>query len=233
MGEQLTLALVFGAGFLSFASPCVLPLLPSFLSYVCGLSIQTDGKHYSWSERKRVLAHTAAFVVGLSTVFLALGWSASFFGTLLFDYSHILRTIGAIFIGLMGLKLLGAFSLPFLDREWRIHPGKPVSYLGSLLLGIAFAAGWTPCIGPILAAVLVLAGSQPQMALGYLAAYTVGLAIPFLLSALFMSSWPGLRRYLGVVQPVAGVILLIFAVLLATNWLAGLSTWFIARMSRI
>ena len=233
MGEQLTLALVFGAGFLSFASPCVLPLLPSFLSYVCGLSLQTGSKKYSWAERKRLLAHAAAFVVGLSTVFLALGWSASLFGRLLFDYSHVLRIIGAIFIGLMGLKLLGVFSLPFLDREWRMHPDRPASYLGSLFLGIAFAAGWTPCIGPILAAVLVLAGSQPQMALAYLAAYTVGLAVPFLLSALFLSSWSGLRRYLNVVQPIAGVILLVFAVLLATDWLTGLSTWFMAGMAGI
>ncbi|NLJ26203.1 MAG: cytochrome c biogenesis protein CcdA [Firmicutes bacterium] len=231
MGEQLTLALVFGAGFLSFASPCVLPLLPSFLSYVCGLSVQAGERGYSWAERRRILAHTIAFVIGLSTVFLALGWSASLFGTILFDYSHILRWIGAVFIGIMGLKLLGVVSLPLLDREWRFHPTGSVSYVGSLLLGVAFAAGWTPCIGPILAGVLVLAGSEPQMALAYLAAYTVGLAVPFLLSALFLSSWPTLRRYVNIVQPVAGAILLLFAVLLATNWLTGLSTWFIGKVT--
>lgn len=231
MAEQLTLALVFGAGFLSFTSPCVLPLLPSFLSYVCGLSVQTEARDYSWAERRRILAHTIAFVIGLSTVFLALGWSASFFGTILFDYSHILRWIGAVFIGVMGLKLLGVVSLPFLDREWRMHPSGSISYVGSLLLGVAFAAGWTPCIGPILAGVLVLAGSKPQMALAYLVAYTFGFAIPFLLSALFLSSWPTLRRYVNIVQPVAGAILLLFAVLLATNWLTGFSTWFMGKVA--
>lgn len=233
MGDQLTLALAFGAGFLSFVSPCVLPILPSFFSYVCGLSVQTETADYGWTERRRVLTHTAAFVLGLSTVFLGLGWSASIFGRLMFDYSHVLRWVGALFIGLMGFKLLGVVSIPFLDREWRFHPSSSANYFGSLFLGMAFAAGWTPCIGPILAAVLVLAGSQPQMALAYLLAYSMGLAVPFLLSALFLTSWPGIRRHLGVVQPIAGVLMLIFAVLLATNWLAGLSTWLMAKLGSL
>lgn len=232
MADQLTLAIAFGAGFLSFASPCVLPLLPSFFSYVCGLQVQGESTQVSWSERRRVLAHTIVFVLGLSTVFLALGWSASVFGRLLFEYSHILRWIGAILVGTMGLKLLGVLSLPFLDREWRFHPTSSASYLGSLLLGVAFAAGWTPCIGPILAGVLVLAGSEPQMALAYLMAYTLGLGVPFLISALFLTSWSGLRRHLNVVQPIAGVIMLVVAVLLATNWLTGLSTWLLIKLSR-
>jgi len=231
MGEQLTLALVFGAGFLSFASPCILPLLPSFFSYVCGLSAQPEGEKQSWAERMRVLTHTAAFVVGLSTVFLGLGWSASIFGKMIFEYSRLLRWVGAVFIGLMGLKLLGVISLPMLDREWRLYPASSVGYLGSVFLGVAFAAGWTPCIGPILAGVLVLAGSQPHMAMAYLVAYTAGLAVPFLLSALFLSSWSAFRRYLHIVQPFAGIILVVFAILLATNWLTGLSTWLIAKMA--
>ena len=147
MGDQLTLALAFGAGFLSFVSPCVLPILPSFFSYVCGLSVQTETADYGWTERRRVLTHTAAFVLGLSTVFLGLGWSASIFGRLMFDYSHVLRWVGALFIGLMGFKLLGVVSIPFLDREWRFHPSSSANYFGSLFLGMAFAAGWTLVLG--------------------------------------------------------------------------------------
>ena len=234
MTSQLSITIAFGAGLLSFISPCVLPLLPSFFSYVCGLTLQEQEESASmgWAERGRVVAHGAVFVLGLSTVFLALGWSASVFGQLLFGYSHILRWLGAVIVGAMGLKLLGVLSLPFLDREWRFHPTRTASYFGSLLLGAAFAAGWTPCIGPILAGVLVLAGSEPHMALTYLLAYTLGLGIPFLLSALFLTSWSGLRRYLHIVQPIAGVMMLIVAVLLATNWLAGLSTWLIIKLSR-
>jgi cytochrome c-type biogenesis protein len=231
MGEQLTLALVFGAGFLSFLSPCVLPLLPSFFSYVCGLSFQREIDDHTWAERRRVLIHTIAFVIGLSTVFLGLGWSASVFGKLLFEYSHVLRWVGAVLIGFMGLKLLGIVPLSVLDREWRLHPAPSMGYVGSLFLGMAFAAGWTPCIGPILAGVLVLAGSQPHMAMAYLLAYTAGLGVPFLLSALFLSNWSSMRNYLNIVQPIAGVILLIFAVLLATNGLSGLSTWFMAKLA--
>lgn len=169
---DLTLWLVFGAGFLSFISPCCLPLYPSYLSYITGISMQElrEGKVLL---QRQALLHTVFFILGFSIIFLALGYTVSFVGNLFTDYQVLLRKLGGIMVAVMGLVMLGILTPKLLMRDTRFEfKNKPVGYAGSVLVGITYAAGWTPCVGPILAAVLAIGATNPDQALLYTGAYT-------------------------------------------------------------
>jgi len=228
----LTLALAFGAGLLSFASPCCVPLVPAYLGYMTGMSVD-ELREAELGGRLRVARLAVSFVLGLAAVFALLGASASAAGELLLSFRPLVLKLGGLLIILFGLHLIGLFRLPFLLSEKRAEfagygnggPG------GAFLMGAAFAMGWTPCIGPVLAGILALAGQTQSvyqgMALLFL--YALGLGLPFVLVGLAMARWRGLlnafKRYARLISPASGVILIGMGALVISGRLALISAW--------
>ena len=213
------------AGLLSFLSPCVLPIVPPYLAYMTGVKVS------ALRERQRSAVLPALFfVLGLSTVFLLMGYAASAFGRAFLQYQPMLVTVSGIFVILRGLHFLHVFRIPLLDREARIEAGdKGGTALGAYLLGLAFAFGWTPCIGPQLSMILTLAATEPGRGTTLLGIYALGLGIPFLLSAIFIERSIGLmnrlKRHMGLIERASGVLLIAVGVLLLTGWLGVISYW--------
>ncbi len=229
MSEPATLgiAVAFLAGLLSFLSPCVLPLVPSYIGFVTGMSLDEVQV-----RRRAALGHALLFVFGFSLVFVILGASATALGRALLYYQVWLERVGGALIVLFGLYCLGAFRLSALTRERRLHfRDKPLGYLGSVLVGMAFGAGWTPCIGPVLGAILGLAATTGDVQRGMLllAAYSAGLAVPFLLAAAaierFLDWFQRFRRYLPWVMRVSGVLLVVVGGLMVTGEFTRLAGW--------
>jgi cytochrome c-type biogenesis protein len=186
MNEPLGVIVAFTAGLFSFLSPCVLPLFPSYLSFVTGMSVADLSADLGSAARGRVMLHAIAFVVGFSVVFVALGASFSAAGAFLLDYRDWIRRIGGVFIVMFGLYIAGLLRIGIFQRTQQLQlRAKPAGYVGSFVVGLTFAIGWTPCVGPILGAILSLAGTADtvQRGVGLLAAYSAGLGVPFLISA--------------------------------------------------
>ena len=229
MSEPATLGLfvAFAAGLLSFLSPCVLPLVPSYIGFLTGMSLP------EMSGRRRVaVAHALLFVFGFSLVFVLLGASATALGRALNYYQVWLQRVGGVLIIGFGLVCLGVIKAGFLSQERRVQvEQKPVGYLGSALVGMAFGAGWTPCIGPVLGAILGLAATSQDLARGVLllAVYSAGLAVPFLVAAVALDSFLGwfqrFRRYLPWVMRVTGVLLIFVGGLMVTGEFTRLAGW--------
>nr|MDA8086276.1 sulfite exporter TauE/SafE family protein [Nitrospiraceae bacterium] len=195
---DVSFPLAFAAGLLSFLSPCVLPLVPSYISFITGLSFEnlTDLKNASSSERAGIrrltLKNSAAFVLGFSSIFIGLGASSSAIGQWFFHYQKVIRIAGGILIIVFGLFISGILKLNFLMRERKFHlRGRPAGYVGAFLIGMTFAAGWTPCIGPILGSILLVATTRGSAVYGLklLSVYSLGLAVPFFGAALAMNSF--------------------------------------------
>jgi cytochrome c-type biogenesis protein len=227
LNESIGITIAFGAGVLSFLSPCVLPLVPSYLSFVTGMSLEDLQEGV---DRRATFIHSLLFVAGFTGIFLLLGASASFLGQFLKIYELWIARVGGLIIIVLGLHLAGAFRLTPLMRERRVHlHDKPAGYLGTVGVGAAFGAGWTPCIGPVLGAILTFAASQEQFwaGVGLLFVYSMGLAVPFLLSALaldaFLRVFGRFRRFLPVVQLMSGVLLVILGLFLVTGTFSTLS----------
>lgn len=214
MLEQLNLLLAFGAGLLSFLSPCSLPLYPAFLSYVTGKSFN-ELKEEKGILRRKSLIHTLLFLLGFSIIFMALGFSTSFIGQIFIQYKEFLRQIGAIIMVFFGLVILGFFKIDILQSEKKIHFKKrPKGYFGSVLIGMGFAAGWTPCTGPILAGVIALGVSDPGKGMLYMLFYVLGFSIPFLIMSLFIGKMKFLQRKNGLFMKIGGAIMIVMGVLL-------------------
>lgn len=221
------LLIAFTAGGLSFLSPCVLPLIPSYMSFITGMSLDEMGEH-----RGAAFTHALLFVSGFTLIFLMLGATASSVGRLLQFHQVWLERFGGVLIIFFGLYLLGVFRLGALAQERRVHiQNKPLGYAGSVLVGVAFGAGWTPCIGPILGAILMYAGTQGSMAQGIvlLLFYSLGLAIPFLMAALaverFIKWFQRYRQYMPLVTKASGGILLFLGLLLLSGYFSMLASW--------
>jgi len=229
--KDMSYTLAFLAGVLSFLSPCVLPLLPSYVSFITGLSfkdltVRVDRK----GVRYLTVTNSIAFIGGFSFVFIALGISSSAIGGLLFQYVDYIRIIGGILVIIFGLFISGILSLDLFMKEKKIHlTGKPAGYFGTFLVGMTFAAGWSPCVGPILGTILLYAGSKGSTIYGLklLMVYSLGLGIPFLLSALaintFLSYSPKIVKYMRAITIISGVILIIFGAMLLTDNIRFLS----------
>jgi len=212
--EQLNLLLAFGAGLLSFVSPCSLPLYPAFLSYVTGISFN-ELKEEKGILRRKSLIHTLLFLFGFSIIFMALGFSTSFIGQIFIQYKEFLRQIGAIIMVFFGLVILGIFKIDILQSEKKIHFKKrPKGYFGSVLIGMGFAAGWTPCTGPILAGVIALGVSDPGKGMLYMLFYVLGFSIPFLIMSLFIGKMKFLQRKNGRFMKIGGAIMIVMGILL-------------------
>ncbi len=231
MTEPVGISIAFLAGVLSFLSPCVLPLVPSYLSFVTGMSLEDLQEGL---DRRTTLVHSLLFVAGFTGIFLLLGASASFLGQFLRQYEEWIARVGGVVIIVLGLHLAGAFRLAPLLRERRLHlHDKPAGYLGTLGVGAAFGAGWTPCIGPVLGAILTFAASQDQFWSGVwlLFVYSLGLAVPFLLASLaldgFLRAFARFRRFLPVVQVLSGVLLVVLGIFLVTGTFSALTGYLI------
>ncbi|WP_334071701.1 MULTISPECIES: cytochrome c biogenesis CcdA family protein [Paenibacillus] len=224
---DMNIWVAFGAGIASFISPCCLPLYPSYLSYITGLSVQTLKTEQNKREvRFRTMTHTLAFILGFSAVFYTLGFGAGLFGEVFNNNRDLIRQLSAILIILMGLFLLGIFQPQFLMRERKMNlKFKPTGYIGSFIFGIGFSAGWSPCVGPILAAIIALAVSEPGTWLGLITAYSAGFALPFFALAFFVGSTKWIVRYSAVLMKVGGGIMLLMGILLFTNRMAQITIW--------
>ncbi|MEP7346173.1 MAG: cytochrome c biogenesis protein CcdA [Gemmatimonadaceae bacterium] len=219
--------IAFTAGLLSFLSPCVLPLIPSYITFITGLSLDDVSK-----ARKAALTHGVLFVLGFSLIFLALGATASVLGRVLFSQRDWLAKVGGVIIIVFGLYLLGVLNIGMFGRERRVHlADKPAGYFGTLLVGIAFGAGWTPCIGPILGSILVYTGSTADFSRGLLllSFYSLGLAIPFLVSAVaierFIKTFQRMKRQMVWVSRASGVLMIGIGVLMLTNYFTILASY--------
>jgi cytochrome c-type biogenesis protein len=232
MASDVTIAAALAAGTLSFLSPCVLPLVPPYLVYLAGTSLErlADAEPAAAVKRDTVVA-SLLFVAGFSTVFVALGAGASVIGGLLRAYSDVLATIAGIAIIVMGLHFLGLTRIALLMREKRAEMARPIGLWGAYAMGLAFAFGWTPCIGPILAAILAVAASEATIArgAGLLAVYSLGLGIPFVIAAFAIEPFAALlarfRAHLAAVERVMGALLVLTGIAFLTGFISQASYW--------
>jgi cytochrome c-type biogenesis protein len=232
MTPDVTLLAALFAGLVSFLSPCVLPLVPPYLVYLAGASLERhSGAERAPRARREAVLAAALFVCGFSTVFVALGASASAIGAVIRAYSAELAIAAGVVIIVMGLHFLGVLRIGVLLREKRIEMAKPVGLWGAYVMGVAFAFGWTPCIGPILAAILAVAASEQTVAkgAGLLAIYSIGLGIPFLLAAFavepFAAFLARFRRHLMQVERVMGGLLVLTGIAFLTGFVSQASFW--------
>ena len=218
-------------GLISFLSPCVLPLVPPYLSFLAGTTFDQLSAGDDRAVRRRAMAAALLFVAGFSTVFVLLGATASVLGQFVRQYLDLLSTVAGLAIIVMGLHFLGLFRIGFLYREARLTVNKPVGLWGAYVMGLAFAFGWTPCIGPILAAILAVAASEATVAkgAGLLAVYSAGLGIPFLLAALAVEPFAAFlvrfRRHLPKVEKAMGGLLVLTGVAFLAGWVTQASFW--------
>lgn len=228
---EVTYIGAFIAGLLSFLSPCVFPLIPSYIMYVSGISYaDLHAEHPSHIVRRKTILHSLCFICGFTAVFVLLGASATYIGSFLQENAIIIRKIGGILLVLLGIHVTGVLPLRFLLGEKRVSiKHKPAGYAGSFLVGIAFAAGWTPCIGPILAAILAVAATEEKVYQGILLLllYSMGLGVPFFLSALalnrFLTVFNRFKKYIHIFEIITGILLILVGVLIYSNWLSRLS----------
>jgi cytochrome c-type biogenesis protein len=227
---DLNILIAFGAGFLSFISPCCLPLYPAFLSYITGVSV-SELKEENKILQKRAMLHTIFFLLGFILIFLVLGLSTTVIYDVFFEYQDLIRRIGAILMIFFGLVIIGFLKPSFLmkDRKFTFK-NRPTGYLGSLLIGLGFAAGWTPCTGPILGAVLSLSLTNPNAGLFYMLAYSLGFAVPFFILAFFIGKLNWIKKHSLKIMQIGGFIMILLGIVLYFDWLADLTSFLISRV---
>lgn len=239
--ENVSLFGAFVAGVLSFISPCVLPLIPGYLSFISGVSLEemrgmpggtAAGGGVSAAAKRQVIITSLFFILGFSLVFVTLGASATYLGQFLMERLTMFGKVAGVLLIIFGLHTIGVFKIPFLLNEARVQANtKPASVIGAVIVGISFAFGWTPCIGPILSAILLVAAQQDSVGQGIvlLSTYSLGLAIPFLLTALainrFFVAFAKIRRYYHAIEIVSGTLMIIIGVLIFTNRFTVIAQW--------
>ncbi len=243
MTQEVSIPLAFMGGFLSFVSPCVLPLVPSYISFVTGISFEELSREEGTKDLKRIiLFNSFIFVLGFSTFFVViLGASAQLFGQIFVEYQDMIRKIGGLVLILLGIHIIGIVNIGLLQRDKRFHffREKPTGLLGSFLVGVGFAAGWTPCIGPILSMIFAMAMTSESSWAGVLlfASYSAGLAIPFMLTSLgintFLKYFQRLRQHMRVISIVTGVLLIVTGGLIFFNSFSIISGYFDAILPSV
>lgn len=230
---HISFAGAFVAGLLSFLSPCVLPLIPSYVTYITGLSFSDlKSEHPTHKVRQQTIIHSLLFIAGFTTVFVLLGASATYLGNFLQEHMNIVRKTGGALVVIFGIHVSGIFDMGILmgEKRFAIH-SKPAGYLGSFIVGLAFAAGWTPCIGPILASILIVAATVDTVyhGMALLLIYSAGLGTPFFLSSLalhkFLSIFNRYKKFIRVFEIITGVFLIIVGILIFFNYLSILSRY--------
>ncbi|HEX6593550.1 MAG TPA: cytochrome c biogenesis protein CcdA [Bacillota bacterium] len=223
--SEINIFIAFGAGFLSFISPCVLPLFPAFLSYITGMSVSELKDDNQMLNRKSIL-HTIFFLLGFSTIFIMLGFVGSFISDFLLAYQDVIRQIGAILIIFFGLVIIGVFNFEFLMKDRKVSfKNRPAGYFGSFIIGMAFSAGWTPCTGPILAIVLTLAATEPQLGMIMMISYVLGFSIPFLVLSFFIGQMKWIRKNSALLVKIGGYIMILVGIALFFDWMTKLTSY--------
>ncbi|MDG1376121.1 MAG: cytochrome c biogenesis protein CcdA [Yoonia sp.] len=232
---DITLSGAALAGLLSFLSPCILPIVPFYLSYLAGVGMNqiSDGTEITAAVRKRAFIAALFFAAGVITIFMGLGATATLFGQVVREWFGVLRWVAATIIIAMGLHFLGVLRISFLYRQFRADAGETsnLSYVGAYVIGLAFAFGWTPCVGPVLAAILFMAGGADTAGQGalLLLVYGLGMTLPFVIAALFIGPFmrwmKKFRKHLGKIEKAMGVLLIVFGILIATNSVNYIAQW--------
>lgn len=225
--NEVTLWIALAAGIASFISPCCLPLYPSYLSYITGISVsELTSSEVQGKNRWLMLSHTLFFILGFSTVYYALAYGANAFSELFIEYSGLVRRLSAILIILMGLFLLGIFQPRLLMKEARFNLiPKKTSYVGSYIFGLGFSAGWTPCMGPALTAIMGMAAAQPGTWFSLTTAYALGFAIPFFVMAFFLGSSRWILKYSNRIMKLGGAVMILMGILLFTDQMTKITVW--------
>ncbi|MCA1030173.1 cytochrome c biogenesis protein CcdA [Bacillus timonensis] len=222
---DVNIFLAFGAGFLSFISPCCLPLYPAFLSYITGVSVG-ELKAENAMLQKRSLIHTLSFLAGFSVIFIMLGFGTSLVGSFLNNYQDLIRQLGAILIIFFGFVILGVFRPTFMMKDRKLEfKNRPTGYLGSILIGMAFATGWTPCTGPILMSVIALAGTNPESGMIYMIAYSLGFSIPFLILSFFIGKLQWIKRNNVKILKIGGYLMIGMGIVLFFDWMTKITAY--------
>lgn len=225
--NEISIWLAFGIGFISFISPCCLPLYPSYLSYITGISV-AELKENELGSKKRwlMMSHTLFFVLGFSTVYYTLGYSTNVFSEFFSEYEQVIRQVSAVLIIIMGLFLIGIFQPQLLMKEKRMNLiPKKTGYVSSFVFGIGFSAGWTPCIGPALASILSMAAAEPGTWFKLTTAYSLGFAIPFFVLAFFLGSAKWILKYSSLVMKIGGAVMILMGILLFTDQMTKITIW--------
>ncbi len=222
---DLNIWIAFGAGLLSFLSPCTLPLYPSYISYITGISVNRLQTERTREVRVKTMMHTLFFIAGFSVVYYTLGATAGLVSRLFMNNLELISQIAGILIVVMGLMLLGIFKPQVLMKDMKLKFSKPAGYIGTFLIGIGFAAGWSPCIGPILASIITLAATEKGLWLSLITSYTIGFAVPFFIMAFFLGSTRWIVKYSDKVMKVGGAVMIIFGILLYFGQMTEITRW--------
>ena len=231
--ENVSVIVALSAGIISFLSPCILPLIPSYIAFITGVSIEELSLEENLRQvRKKVIANSLMFILGFSLIFIALGASATFLGQFLAQNIRWFEIIGGAVVILFGIHFAGIFRLRFLDKEKKVHlKKKPLGYLGTCLVGIAFGAGWMPCVGPILGSILTMAATTQNILKGIilLAFYSIGIGLPFFISGLiihkFFEYFKTIRKYFKIITIIGGILLIIVGILLISGYFSSMSAY--------
>lgn len=223
MGSEVTFLLAFGAGVLSFVSPCVLPVFPAFVSYITGMSYnEVENQKYN----ARAIFHTLFFLIGFSLIYIALGFGTSFFGGVFIEYGNLIRQVGAILIIVFGLIITGVLKFDFLMKDRKVSfKNRPSGFIGSILIGMAFAAGWTPCNGPIIGAIFAMSATEPSNALVLMIVYCLGFGVPFFVLSFFVSKTRWMLKYSNAIMKGGGIVMILMGVLLYFDGLTQIIIW--------
>lgn len=220
---DVNIFIAFGAGLLSFISPCVLPLFPAFLSYITGMSVSEINDENKKMTRRSLL-HTIFFLFGFSSIFIMIGFTTTYIAEFLMVYQGLIRQIGAIVIIFFGLVIVGLFNFEFLMKDRQIRfKNRPAGFIGSFFIGLAFSMGWTPCTGPILAFVITLAATHANQAMILMISYTLGFAIPFLLLSIFIGKLKWIRENSALFVKIGGYLMIIVGISLFFDWMTKLT----------
>src|SRR5699024_9926696 len=223
--EEVNIFIAFGAGFLSFVSPCVLPLFPAFLSYITGMSVSELSEDNKMLSKKSMI-HTILFLLGFSAVFIMIGFSTNIVGEFFKLYQNLIRQIGAILIVFFGLVIVGILNFDFLMKNRQVSfKNRPTGFIGSFLIGIAFSMGWTPCTGPILMIVISLAGTNPDQGMILMISYVLGFAVPFLVLSFFVGRMNWIKKYSNLLVKIGGYIMILFGIALFFDWMTKLTSF--------
>ncbi|MBB6675259.1 cytochrome c biogenesis CcdA family protein [Cohnella nanjingensis] len=224
--SQLNIGIAFFAGLASFISPCCLPLYPSYLSYITGISVSQLKTDSSREVRTKTMMHTLFFILGFSFVFFTLSYTANAFAMTFREYQDPIRQVSAVLIILMGLFLLGIFQPQLLLKERKLNVSwRPAGYIGSFIFGVGFSAGWSPCVGPILGSILLMAASEPGTWAALTAAYSLGFGVPFFVLAFFIGSTRWILKYSNRLMKIGGALMVVMGVLLFTDRMTYVTIW--------